>query len=289
MNKKKCSKCGKEKLLIGFYRCNRSKTGYKSACKECEKEYKQKNKERDKKVYDIWYKKNKEKRKAQCRKYFQEHKKELIEYNKQYRKTHKEQVKKKEKERREKDSEKFIAYRKKYYKEHKEKIQKLNRLWVKKMRNTDINFKIKENVSSAVNSVLCGRKNNRQVELLIGYKIENLKNGVEKQFTSKMSWSNYGIANSNNYTWNLDHIIPISYYNFINEEEIKKCWNPRNIRPLSAIENSKRKNDFDIALVEEYDIFDLLPEKLLLEDVGEEAMYRIFKWQKAKSYIKKEE
>jgi len=60
----------------------------------------------------------------------------------------------------------------------------------------------------------------------------------------------------------IDHIIPITAYSFSSyeDEDFKKCWNLRNLRLLELSKNISKSNDFDISLVEEYNIFDLLPE-----------------------------
>jgi len=285
MQKKKCSKCGKEKFLFGFYKCSRAKSGYKSACKECEREYAQANKEKRKETYNAWYEKNKEKRKGQYKEYFQEHKKELIEYNRQYRKTHKEQINKNERERVARNPE-IKEYRRRYYEENKERIQVQKNEYKKKLRDVDSNFRLKDNLSSSVRTALCGRKGGIGVEKVIGQKIEDIKKHLENQFDETMSWDNYGAPSISKYTWNIDHVIAISYYNFFNPEEIKKCWNPRNLRPLSAMENSIRKNKFDITLIEELDIFDLLPE-YLPDDLPEDVQYQIDRWKIDKNEKKK--
>ena len=58
----------------------------------------------------------------------------------------------------------------------------------------------------------------------------------------------------------IDHIIPCSLFDHTNEEEIKKCWNWRNLRYLPAKENISKQNALDMDLVKSYGIEDLLPE-----------------------------
>jgi 5-methylcytosine-specific restriction endonuclease McrA len=47
-----------------------------------------------------------------------------------------------------------------------------------------------------------------------------------------MTWENYG-------EWRVDHIKPISSFNFtdINDDEFKKCWPLENLQPLCEKEN----------------------------------------------------
>ena len=79
-----------------------------------------------------------------------------------------------------------------------------------------------------------------------------------KHFKNDTLWEYY--CNGENI--HIDHIIPVSAYDFNNPEEIKKCWNPKNLRLLSAYENVKKSNIFDFDLIKKYDIEHLLPENI---------------------------
>ena len=57
-----------------------------------------------------------------------------------------------------------------------------------------------------------------------------------------------------------DHIIPQSLFDHTNEEEVKKCWNWRNLRYLPAEENMSKGDTLDMDLVKSYGIEDLLLE-----------------------------
>jgi len=62
-----------------------------------------------------------------------------------------------------------------------------------------------------------------------------------------MSWENYG-------KWHIDHIIPISKFNFITSEHLdfKRCWALKNLQPLEAKQNmskgKKLNNSFQPSL-----------------------------------------
>jgi hypothetical protein len=47
-----------------------------------------------------------------------------------------------------------------------------------------------------------------------------------------MTWDNYG-------EWHIDHIIPISAFNFNSPEDFdfKRCWALKNLRPIWAHDN----------------------------------------------------
>jgi hypothetical protein len=74
-----------------------------------------------------------------------------------------------------------------------------------------------------------------------------LRNHLEKQFEPWMNWNNYGIYNSKTWdnddpatwNWSIDHIVP-QYrlpYQSMDEENFKKCWALKNLRPMNAKQN----------------------------------------------------
>lgn len=73
-------------------------------------------------------------------------------------------------------------------------------------------------------------------EKLVGYTTGELKQHLENNFQKGMSWENYGQA------WNIDHIIPISAFNFkrLIDRDVKKCWALSNLQPLFVKENFKK-------------------------------------------------
>lgn len=57
-----------------------------------------------------------------------------------------------------------------------------------------------------------------------GLDIESLREWVEIQFVNGINWENFGTA------WQIDHIIPVSYFDVGNEEDLKLCWSFINIK-----------------------------------------------------------
>ena len=117
-------------------------------------------------------------------------------------------------------------------------------------RRKDPAIKLRLNISSTIAHVLASRKTRKSGSFLkaVPYTMAQLKEHLEKQFASWMSWSNYGGAykvetwNDNDpstWTWQLDHIIPQSDlpYTSIEEANFQKTWALSNLRPLSAKQN----------------------------------------------------
>lgn len=110
----------------------------------------------------------------------------------------------------------------------------------KRNEEQKINYKMRKHVSKMVRLYL--KKQNKikksSVWKALDYTPQQLKEHLEKQFDSNMSWDNYGTY------WHIEHIIPQSklIYENYNDENFKKCWTLENLRPLEAIENIKKGN-----------------------------------------------
>ena len=109
--------------------------------------------------------------------------------------------------------------------------------WHKKRRTT-IKGKLTDNIRRSIRkSITNGSKAGRSLESIIGYTMEQLKSHIEKQFLPGMSWDNREL-------WHIDHIIPISAFNFEKpeDEDFKRCWALKNLQPLWAKDNLEKNN-----------------------------------------------
>ncbi|MBK8309556.1 MAG: hypothetical protein IPL04_00425 [Chitinophagaceae bacterium] len=79
-----------------------------------------------------------------------------------------------------------------------------------------------------------------------GLDIKNLRQWFEYQFTGDLGWDNFGKK------WQFDHVIPVTYFDFANEEELKMCWNFTNIRVEKFQLNKDRGNGLDILKAKNY-------------------------------------
>lgn len=91
-----------------------------------------------------------------------------------------------------------------------------------------------------------------QYAMFFGLDVKNLRRWIEMQFTGELSWSNYGKA------WQFDHILPVTYFDFSNEDDLKLCWNFTNIRVEANQKNKDRGNRIDVLMAKTYfqDIYD---------------------------------
>ena len=107
-------------------------------------------------------------------------------------------------------------------------------------------------------------------ERIFGFSLAQLKEHLEKQFTSKMTWENYG-----SYWW-IDKIIPRAAYRYQNvkNNEFLKCWSLKNMRPLSKYDCVRKGDKILRELIEKYNLFDILPIGLIVIDKSSSALLR---------------
>lgn len=79
------------------------------------------------------------------------------------------------------------------------------------------------------------RKDKSTLEYL-GINKNEFKEWLEYQFDENMNWDNYGSY------WQIDHVTPCASYDLTSEDNIYKCFNWTNMRPLEKKENNIKNN-----------------------------------------------
>lgn len=137
----------------------------------------------------------------------------------------------------------------KWLENNKDKDRLTKRKYKRNRRKTDYKFKLRSDVSSLINKHLKQRNTSKikSTNKILPYTFEELEDHLESLFEPWMNWENKSVYNkktwkdddSSTWTWNLDHIIPQSMFNYINEDDegFQKCWDLSNIRPYSAKQN----------------------------------------------------
>jgi len=231
---KKCSKCGEWKRADEFYLEPRLKCGLSSSCKECQKKYRELNKEKIKERSKLWFAKNIDKRNAYARKWSENNPEKKVATNKEQYLKNKEKRKEYQREWRALNSDKHKESVYLWRKLNPEKTKEYAQITGKRIRSTPkgkLNCNIRRYISSSLN----GNKKGHW-ETLVGYTVDELKRHLEKRFTKEMNWNNYGSF------WHIDHIIPINAFNFksASHRDFKRCWSLKNLRPLEAKENIRK-------------------------------------------------
>jgi hypothetical protein len=73
-----------------------------------------------------------------------------------------------------------------------------------------------------------------------GLSTASLREWFELQFTEGLNWGNFGKA------WQFDHIVPATYFDYSNEEDLLLCWSFINMRVERIDPDSSRGNRIDL-------------------------------------------
>lgn len=204
METKTCTNCLKQLPIDNFYKDNRNGK-YRTQCKDCCKNY-------DK----TYYVDHKIEKKLYARQ------PKVKEYRRAYNQRPEIKIKRRERDKQENNILRRREKDKTYYNKRKDNEK----------------FKLEQSMCVIISSVLSGRT--KESSLLFercGYTANELRKYIELQFTSEMSWNNYGKY------WEVDHIIPRRKFNYISilDNDFKQCWALSNLRPLTISENRQRR------------------------------------------------
>lgn len=211
-----------------------------------------------------WKEEHNEKYVSGYKKYTAEHKAKKAEYDrrlrtekrdeylarkKKYYETHKETHKKYQSENKEHRKKIMDAWKA----EHNSEINAYRRVYTRERRKNDEDFAIKSCIRLCFRRMVSDGKTWRDFFSLAGYTYDDYLNHFNANY--KEEFARYRSTKE----YHIDHIIPCSAYNFTENEDIKKCWNPRNLRIISVKENMDKSDKIDIALIKQYGILDLMP------------------------------
>lgn len=138
-----------------------------------------------------------------------------------------------------------------WYLKNKDKVKKRSVIWQKKnpdkvrfMRNrykkeryaNDPLYRLETLTRNRIKEAIKGvYKNPHKTLIMLGVdSLEALKTHLEVQFLPGMTWENYGKK------WNIDHIVPISFYDLSDTDQVFSAFNYLNLRPAWATDNFKK-------------------------------------------------
>jgi hypothetical protein len=127
--------------------------------------------------------------------------------------------------------------------------------WTPQVEITDalLKFREKRKWQLAFRRYVLEKKPGLSYSIYFGLDIENLRKWIELQFNSALNWDNFGSA------WQFEHIVPVTYFDFSNDADLKLCWNFINIRVERLDTDKTRGNRMDIVAAKGY--FEKLHEK----------------------------
>ena len=288
MDTKICTYCGEEKPLTAEYFNRRRSTvsGYQSWCKICKNKYHEKwceaNREKVLAGQKKWREENPEKKKAQDKKWreanrekvlarkkkwcevnrekIRVYKKKWYEVNrekvnagqKKWREVNPEKKKAQDKKWREANREKVLARKKKYREENRQRpeyvahVNAYHREYMKNRRRNDPSYRLQCSLRSGLWQCLSGKQKKSRTLEYIGLNTEQLWEHFESKFTDGMTRENYG-------EWHVDHIRPLSSFDFYSCEEgseefenlLYQAWDYTNLQPLWAKDNLSKNSKWE--------------------------------------------
>jgi hypothetical protein len=196
-----------------------------------------------------WYAENKEKRGEQLKKYREENKEKIKEFHKnnndkrrkKYAENREENLIKRRKYL-EANKEKIAKQRKEYNLKNKEKNDTYRYDYIKNRLKNDKIFKFRLNISNLIRQSFNNGSYTKKSKLqeILGCTYEEFVTYIESRFEDWMNWENHGKYNGDfNYGWDIDHIIPISTAQTI--EDVIKLNHYTNLQPLCSKVNRNIK------------------------------------------------
>ena len=145
---------------------------------------------------------------------------------KEYYQKHKERLNVKMKEWRQNNPD----YDKEYKIRNKDKVKKYMVTTIytyKKLKyDTDINYKLRENIRVRIWNALKGKNKTSSSISLLGCSIKEYKLHLESQFKPEMNWNNHGKI------WEIDHVKSCSKFDLNDPDQQKQCFHYSNTQPL---------------------------------------------------------
>ena len=100
------------------------------------------------------------------------------------------------------------------------------------MRCRDPFVKMKSCLYRRLNALVRGDCKKSHFEQYLGCSFEEFKQYLESKFVDGMTWENHS-----RYGWHIDHIKPCVSFDLSKEDQIRECFNYKNLQPLWAKEN----------------------------------------------------
>ena len=127
-------------------------------------------------------------------------------------------------------------YGREWYKKNQKKIQVGQTILRRNKRRNNLQYRLACNLRTKLWKIM-GNKKNKTTKEFLGCSMEDLKAHLENQFSTGMSWDNYG-------EWHLDHIKPCCSFDLTDIEQQNVCFHYTNLQPLWAMDNIKKSGKY---------------------------------------------
>lgn len=124
-----------------------------------------------------------------------------------------------------KNGEKIKKYKTEYNATYPERGRKTKLEYYKKRMSTDIQYRLAARLRIRMHSAIGRDSKIGSAVRDLGCTIAELKNHLERRFKKGMSWGNYG-------KWEIDHIVPLNFFDLTDRKQFLQACNYSNLQPL---------------------------------------------------------
>ena len=147
------------------------------------------------------------------------------------------------------NQDRLVSNQRLYDKQNRDEINTRMNDYIRIRKESSLNFKLACDLRSRTYQAFKSqnvRKINKTFDLL-GCSHSFFKNWIFHQLHGNTTLENYGSD------WQIDHCLPIASFNLLDENEMKKCFDWINLRPMYSNENNlkKAKIDYHLYLLQE--------------------------------------
>ena len=122
---------------------------------------------------------------------------------------------------------------------NKRKNKETARKWSLNKYKTDPQFRLRKLIRNRIRQSLKQNGKSEPTMKLLGCSIDFLRQHLESQFKSGMTWENQGKI------WHIDHIKPCASFDLTQPEQQRICFHFSNLQPLFAEDNLKKGAKLD--------------------------------------------
>jgi hypothetical protein len=132
-------------------------------------------------------------------------------------------------------TDKFKEMQKQY--QSTEEYKERRRAKYRERMDNDMNFKLQTLIRTRVRRFIKGTALFGHSVELLGCSLDEARAHIESQFQEGMTWNNWSHKG-----WVLDHIRPVASFDLTKEEDLRACWNYKNLQPLWYSDNCKKSS-----------------------------------------------
>jgi hypothetical protein len=120
--------------------------------------------------------------------------------------------------------------------------------WTPKTEVTDtlLKFREKRKWQIALRRYILEQKWSAAYAPYFGIDIANFRKWIELQFDTDTNWENFSE------TWQFDHVVPVVYFDFDTDHDLRLCWNFTNIRVEKLTPSKNRGHRLDVLSAKTY-------------------------------------